>query len=106
MVIIAESIVLTCPSVNANNCSNASSFVGTISEPLDIPYDEWQYMKDENENDFPDFFENYENWLLLKDIDGDMLPDCVEQFLGTDSNLTDTDGDMLDDYYEVLLQGA
>ena len=106
VVIIAESIVLTCPSVNANNSSNASSFVGTTSEPLDIPYDEWQYMKDENENDFPDFFENYENWLLLKDTDGDMLPDCVEQFLGTDSNLTDTDGDMLDDYYEVFVTGT
>lgn len=106
VVIIAESIVLTCPSVNANNSSNASSFVGTTSEPLDIPYDEWQYMKDENENDFPDFFEDFDNWGLLKDTDGDMLPDCVEQFLGTDANLTDTDGDMLDDYYEIFVTGT
>lgn len=44
VVIIAESIVLTCPNVNANNGSNASSFVGTTSEPLDIPCDEWQHM--------------------------------------------------------------
>lgn len=102
VVIIAESIVLTCPSVNANNSSNASSFVGTTSEPLDIPYDEWQYMKDENENDFPDFFEDYDNWVILKDTDGDHLPDCVEQFLGTDATLVDTDGDMLDDCYEVF----
>lgn len=106
VVIIAESIVLTCPSVNANNSSNASSFVGTTSEPLDIPYDEWQYMKDENENDFPDFFENYENWVLLKDTDGDYLPDCVEQFLETDATLADTDGDNLDDYYEVFVTGT
>lgn len=103
VVIIAESIVLTCPNVNANNSSNASSFVGSTSEPLDIPYDEWQYMKDENENDFPDFFENFDNWKLLKDTDGDQLPDCVEQFLGTDATLVDTDGDLLDDYYEVFV---
>ena len=103
VVIIAESIVLTCPSVNANNSNNASSFVGTTSEPLDIPYDEWQYMKDKNENDLPDFFENPDNWGLLKDTDGDHLPDCVEQFLGTDANLVDTDGDLLDDYYEVFV---
>ena len=44
VVIIAESIFLTCPNVNANNGSNASSFVGTTSEPLDIPCDEWQHM--------------------------------------------------------------
>lgn len=106
VVIIAESIVLTCPSVNANNSSNASSFVGKTSDPLDIPYDEWQYMKDENGNNFPDFFEDYDNWLLLKDTDGDRLPDCVEQFLGTDATLVDTDGDMLDDYYEVFVTGT
>ena len=103
VVIIADSIVLTCPSVNANNSSNASSFVGKTSDLLDIPYDEWQYMKDENENDFPDFFEYYDNWRLLKDTDGDHLPDCVEQFIGIDATLTDTDGDMLDDYYEAFV---
>ncbi len=106
VVIIAESIVLTCPNVNANNSSNVSSFVGNVSEPLDIPYDEWQCMKDENENDFPDFFENLDNWSLLKDTDGDYLPDCVEQFLETDATLVDTDGDILDDYYEVFVTGT
>ncbi|MCM1508718.1 MAG: hypothetical protein NC177_16545 [Ruminococcus flavefaciens] len=103
VVVIAESIELTCPNVNANNSSNVSSFVGSTSEPLDIPYDEWQYMKDENENDFPDFFENLDNLELLKDTDGDQLPDCVEQFIGTETNLVDTDGDMLDDYYELFV---
>ena len=106
VVIIAERIVLTCPNVNANNSSNVSSFVGTASEPLDIPYDEWQYMKDEDENDFPDFFENPDNWRILKDTDGDQLPDCVEQFIGTDAALVDSDGDMLNDYYEVFLTGT
>ncbi|WP_173385993.1 VWA domain-containing protein [Ruminococcus flavefaciens] len=106
VVIIAESIILTCPNVNANNSSNASSFVGTTSDPLDIPYDEWQYMKDENENAFPDFFENSDNWRLLKDTDGDQLPDCVEQFIGTDATLVDSDSDMLDDYYEVFVTGT
>ena len=77
VVIIAESIELTCPNVNANNSSSVSSFVGSTSEPLDIPYDEWQYMKDENENDFPDFIEDFNNWYLLKDTDNDKLPDCI-----------------------------
>lgn len=106
VVIIAESIELICPNVNANNSSNASIFVGTASESLDIPYDEWQYMKHENKNDFPDFFENPDNWGLLKDSDDDQLPDCVEQFIGTDATLVDSDGDMLDDYYEVFATGT
>lgn len=106
VIIIAERIVLTCPNVNANNSSNVSSFVGTASEPLDIPYDEWQYMKDGNENDFPDFFENFYNWTLLKDTDGDRLPDCVEQYTGTDANLVDTDSDLLDDFYELFVTGT
>lgn len=103
VVIIAESIDLTCPNVNANSSSNASSFVGTTSEPLDIPYDEWQYMKDENGNDFPDFIEDFNNWNLLKDIDSDRLPDCIEESINSNPNVKDTDGDNLDDYYEVMV---
>lgn len=57
VVIIAESIEFTCPNVNANNSSHASSFVGTTSEPLDVPYNEWQYLKDENSNGIPDCLE-------------------------------------------------
>lgn len=102
VVIIAESIVLTCPNVNANNSSNASSFVGTTSEPLDIPYDEWQYMKDENENGCPDFFEDPSNWTLLPDSDGEGIPDVIEIVLGSDIYNVDTDSDGLDDYYEVF----
>lgn len=41
VVIIADSIVLDCPNVNANYSTNAADFVGTVSEPLNIPKDEW-----------------------------------------------------------------
>lgn len=103
IVIIAQTITINCPNMNANYDNNMAQFVGNTSEPLHIPYDEWQYMKDENENDIPDFFEDMNNWAKLRDTDGDGLPDCVEQYIGSDSFLTDTDGDGLDDYYEVLV---
>ncbi len=103
VVIIAEKIELTCPNVNANISSIASSFVGTVSDPLDLPYDEWQYMNDENENDFPDFIEDFNNWYLLKDTDSDMLPDCIEESISSNPMLTDSGGDNLGDYYEVMV---
>ena len=103
VVIIADSIVLDCPNVNANYSTNAADFVGTVSEPLNIPKDEWQYMKDENENGLPDFFEDFDNWSKLADTDGDGLPDSIEEYLGSDSNNIDTDGDGLGDYYEVFV---
>ena len=106
VVIIADTITLNCPNVNANYSGNVAEFVGTASEPLDIPVNEWQYMKDENENGLPDFFEDMNNWELLKDTDGDKLPDCIEHYLGSDSTLVDTDGDLLDDYYEVFITGT
>ncbi len=102
VVIIADSIVLDCPNVNANYSTNAADFVGTISEPLNIPKNEWQYMKDENGNGLPDFFEDFDNWEKLADTDGDGLPDSIEEYLGSDVNNTDTDGDGLGDYYEVF----
>lgn len=40
VVIIADSIVLDCPNVNANYSTNAADFVGTVSEPLNISKDE------------------------------------------------------------------
>ncbi len=103
VVIIADSIVLDCPNVNANYSTNAADIVGTISEPLNISKDEWQYMKDENGNGLPDFFEDFENWSKLADTDGDGLPDSIEEYLGSDSNNIDTDGDGLNDYYEVFV---
>ncbi len=103
VVIIADSIRLDCPNVNVNHGYESARFVSGTSEPLDIPEDEWQYMKDENENGFPDFFENPANWSLLKDTDGDRLPDCVEHHIGTNASLVDSDGDTLDDYYEIFI---
>ncbi len=102
VVIIADSIVFDCPNVNANYSTNAADFVGMVSEPLNIPKDEWQYMKDENENGLPDFFENFENWSKLADSDGDGLPDSIEEYLGSAPNNIDTDGDGLNDFYEVF----
>ena len=69
VVIIADSIVLDCPNVNANYSTNAADFVGTVSEPLNIPKDEWQYMKDENENGLPDFFEDFDREQFRKTIE-------------------------------------
>lgn len=101
-VIIADSIAFDCPSANANYSSSVADFVGTASEPLNIPKDEWQYMKDKNGNGLPDFFEDFDNWLKLLDTDGGGLPDSIEEYLGSDVNNTDTDGDGLGDYYEVF----
>lgn len=39
VVIIADTITLNCPNVNANYSGNVAEFVGTVSEPLDIPVD-------------------------------------------------------------------
>lgn len=103
VVIIADSITFDCPSVNANYSSNAADFVGTVSEPLKIPKDEWQYMKDENGTGLPDIFKNYGNWSKLADTDGDGLPDGIEEYVGSDPNNIDTDDDGLNDYYEVFV---
>ena len=103
VVIIANNVILESPIINANYSTNFANFIGNISENLDIPKDEWEYMKDENENDIPDFFENPDNWDKLKDTDSDGLPDCIEDYLGTDSTMKDTDGDWLTDYYEIFV---
>lgn len=103
VVIIADTITLNCPNVNTNYSSNAAEFVGTISEPLDIPVDEWQYMTNENGNGLPDFVENTKNWSKLIDTDGDKLPDCVERYISSDATLPDSDGDGMDDCYEAFV---
>ncbi|EXM38438.1 hypothetical protein RASY3_13375 [Ruminococcus albus SY3] len=82
VVIIAESIVLTCPNVNANNGSNASSFVGTSSETFIAPIEEWQYLNDNDE---------------------DGIPDLVENAIGTDNDSQDSDGDNIPDYTEYVV---
>ena len=102
-VIIANNVILDSPIINANYSTDIADFVGNSSEELNIPKDEWEYMKDGNENNCPDFFENPDNWHKLKDTDSDGLPDCIEEYLGTNPNKKDTDGDMLNDYYEVFV---
>lgn len=79
VVVIADSIVLNAPSFNANYNSGMAAFVGTESEPFEVPFEEWHY---------------------LKDTDGDVLPDLIEKELGTDPLNADTDGDLLPDGYE------
>lgn len=101
VVIIADTITFTCPNVNANYSSNAAELVGNTSELLDIPLNEWQYLRDGNENGLPDFFENYNNWKSMLDSDGDSLPNMIENYIGTNPYNADTDGDGLPDNYEL-----
>lgn len=101
VVIIADTITFNCPNVNANYSSNAAEFVGTVSEPLDIPVNEWQYMKDKNENGILDFFESYNNWTSMLDSDDDSIPNMIENCIETDPYNPDTDSDSLPDPYEL-----
>ena len=103
VVIIADSIVLNCPSVNANNSTNMSTFVGNASEGLDIPADELCYWEDSNNNGLADYFEDMRNWGLLRDDDSNGYPNIIESFLGAVDNDCDTDGDRLPDWYETLV---
>lgn len=101
VVIIAQTVTLEAPSININYSKQAGDIIGLDSEPLDIPIEEWVYMKDENENTIPDFFEIKENYSKLLDTDGDTLPDVIEKYLGTDSQKSDSDDDTLPDNYEL-----
>ncbi len=103
VVIIADRIMITCPNVNANYSDAAAAFVGTVSEGLRIPYEEWNYMEDNNQNDLPDLFEDMSNWSILADTDGDSLPDVIECWLGSDPESRDSDQDGLDDFYEFFI---
>ncbi|MBR3448698.1 MAG: VWA domain-containing protein [Oscillospiraceae bacterium] len=79
VIVIADSIVLDAPNVNANYNSSMAAFIGNESEPFEVPFEEWKY---------------------LKDTDGDVLPDLIEKEIGTDPLNADTDGDLLPDGYE------
>ncbi len=82
VVIIADTITFNCPIVNANYSGSMAEFTGTASEPLNIPYEEWKYLPDSDE---------------------DILPDLIEIEIGTDPHNSDTDGDGLPDGYEILV---
>ena len=45
VIIIAEKVTITCPSVNANYSSKMGAFVGIKSETLNIPEDEKHYLE-------------------------------------------------------------
>lgn len=83
VIIIADSITINCPNVNANYGYTAANFVGNSSEGLQIPPIEWKY---------------------LNDTDGDALPDIIEtEIWHSNPEAVDTDEDNLPDGYEVMI---
>jgi hypothetical protein len=42
------------------------------------------------------------NGTLFDDVDGDMVPNCIEEVMHTDPRKADSDGDGIDDYEEIL----
>lgn len=103
VVIIADRVMFHSPNVNAGYSDTAGAFVGSASEPLNIPYEEWSYMEDDNQNGLPDLFEDLSNWSILEDTDQDSLPDVIEYWLGSDPTSQDTDGDGLEDFHELFI---
>jgi len=106
VVIIADSIVLNAPNVNANYDGGTASFVGNISEPFNVPYSEWHYLDDTDGDGLPDLVEkHYDIDPLNADTDGDLLLDGEELFsFGTDPAKYDTDGNGVSDFDEDLDQ--
>ncbi len=92
--------------MNANNSNNIANFIGSVSETIHLPYSEWGYLADENNNGFPDYIDVITNWIYLLDSDEDRLPDCIEEYLGTDLYNVDTDGDSIPDGYEFFKLGS
>lgn len=90
VIIIADSIVLNGGNININYNSSVAQFVGETSEELNIPYYEFQYLPDADEDGLPDVVET----AGLNVITGEVVY--------TDFENPDTDGDGLPDGYEVL----
>ena len=103
VVVIAQNIEINCSNLNANYNYNIGNKILGESEQFYCDLDEWKYLKDENENNIPDLFENPDEWYKLKDTDNDGLVDVFEDYLDGDRFNTDTDGDGLDDYYESFM---
>lgn len=93
VVIIADTITFECPSVNANYSSGVAEFAGSVSDPLNIPFEEYKYLLDSDEDGLPDIIESQIGTDADNaDTDGDELPDGYEMFeTGTDPKLSDTD---------------
>lgn len=131
VIIIAEKVMINCSSVNVNYSDDMAEFVAENSEELVIPDDEKHYLDDKDifieensteesseeenseEEEINDEYSRYEyiisdfdNWDQYTDTDGDGLPDELEEFIGSRSDLVDTDGDGLSDYYEYVILGT
>lgn len=102
VIIIAENITINAPSVNANYGNNMASFIGSESEPFYVPYDEWCYLEDNDEDGLPDLIEKeIGSDPLNADTDEDMIPDGYEALsLGTDPIKSDTDENGISDFDE------
>ena len=60
-------------------------------------------MTNKNGNGCLGFQRKHPKLSKLIDTDGDKLPDCIEQHIGSDPCSPDTDGDGLDDCYEAFV---
>ncbi|MCM1316057.1 MAG: hypothetical protein NC205_03310 [Prevotella sp.] len=89
--IIANKIIIDAPNVNMNYSKHFGSYFSEVSDKMEIPEEDFGYLKDLNDNGIPDFFENSINWKYLEDTDGDGVPDIIEINTGTDPNVPDSD---------------
>ncbi|MDE5557745.1 MAG: thrombospondin type 3 repeat-containing protein [Ruminococcus sp.] len=89
--IIANKIIIDAPNVNVNYSEHFGSYFKEVSDTMKIPDEDFGYLKDLNDNDIPDFFENSINWKYIEDTDGDGVPDIIEINTGTDPNVPDGD---------------
>lgn len=105
VVIIAESIVLNCPSVNVNNSSSIGTFVGNTSEEFFAPYNEWSYLNDIDSDGLNNLEEyNHHTSPFNDDTDGDNLLDFNEiKDYFTNPLKVDTDDDGLNDDDEIKM---
>lgn len=95
--IIANKIIIDAPNVNVNYSEHFGSYFSEVSDNMEIPEEDFGYLKDLDGNGIPDFFENSINWKYIEDTDGDGIPDIIEVNTGTDPNVPDGDiNDMLD----------
>lgn len=107
VIIIAETITLNCPNVNANYSANMGLFVGNISEEIkdseqgsdeDVEQDSSEGSGEDSSGELEEDF-NY-----TVDTDSDGLCDGDEIYLGTDPTNSDSDGNGILDGDEKFFQ--